>query len=125
MKVRKFGEEKVKRIFFWANYIYPVYIIGMLTLARLDFLIVFDGVSPANRCLGKSDIISSQNSNKSVTKLHNICVLSAPLDTVSFEYMIYAGKTTVCWLHVVIAYFNFWNILELFIYCSIFKFMRR
>jgi hypothetical protein len=125
IKVRKIGEEKVKRIFFWANIIYPVYIIGMFTLARPDFLIAYDGISPANRCLGKSDMISSQNSNESATKLHNICELSAPLSKVSFEYMVYAGRTTICWLHFVMVYFNSWNILELFIYCFIFKFMRR
>ena len=125
IKVRKFGEEKVKRIFFWINLLYPAYIIGMFTLARPDFLIALGSVSPANRCLGKSDIISNQNSNKSVAKLHNMCDLSAPVSKVSFEYMIYGGRTTICWLHVVIAYSNFWNILEVFIYCAIFKFMRR
>jgi hypothetical protein len=124
-KVRKFGEENVKRIFFWTNIIYPIYHIGMFTLARPDFLIVFDGVSPANRCLGKSDIFSSQNSNKSAIKLHNICEFSAPLDKASFEYMIYAGRMTICWFHAVMSYLNFWNILEIFIYCNIFKFMRR
>jgi hypothetical protein len=125
IKVRKFGEENVKRIFFWINIIYPAYFILMITLARPDFLIVYDGVSPANRCLGKSDIISSQNSNKSAIKLHNICELSAPLNNVSDEFMIYAGRTTICWVHIVIYYFNMWNILEFFIYCAIFKFMLR
>ena len=125
VRVRKSGEENVKRIFFWTNLIYPAYIIGMFTLARPDFLIAYDGVSPANRCLGKSDIISSQNSNQSATKLHNICELAAPLNKISFEYMIYGGRTTICWLHIVIGYSNCWNVLEFFIYCAIFKFMRR
>jgi hypothetical protein len=125
IKVRKIGKENVKRVFFWANLIYPVYIIGMFTLARPDFLIAYDGISAANRCLGKSDVISSQNSNNSATKLHNICELSAPLSKVSFEYMIYAGRSIICWLHLVITYSNSWNILEFFIYCTVFKFMQR
>jgi hypothetical protein len=125
VKVRKFGDEKVKRIFFWTNIIYPAYVIGMFTLARPDYVIVYDGVSAANRCLGKSDIISSDNSNKTAIKLHNICEISAPLNKASVEYMIYAGRTTICWINVVIFYCNLWNILEFFIYFATFKFMLR
>ena len=125
LKVRKFGDEKVKRIFFWTNFIYPAFIFGIFILARPDFLIVYDGVSPANRCLGKSDIISSQNSDQSAIKLHNICELPVPLNKVSFEYIIYAGRTTICWINVILWYLNLWNFIELFIYCATFKFMRR
>jgi hypothetical protein len=125
IKVRKIGEENVKRIFFWTNIIYPAYVIGMFTLARPDIVIVYDGVSAANRCLGKLDIISSHNSNESAIKLHNICEISAPLNNVSVEYMIYVGRTTICWINVVMFYLNLWNILEFFIYLAIFKFMLR
>jgi hypothetical protein len=125
IKVRKFGEENVKWIFFWTNIIYPAYVIGMFTLARPDYVIVYDAISLANKCLGKSDIISSHNSNKSAIKLTNICEISAPLNTVSVEYMIYLGRTTICWINVVMFYLNLWNIIEFFIYFAIFKFMLR
>ena len=124
-RARYFGEEKVKQIFFWLNIIYPLYMVTMINVVRPDFLFAYDGISQANRCLGKSDMISSQDHNKSATKLHNICEIEASLDHISFEYMIYFGRKSICWLHVIFAYANAWNLLEAFIYCRIFIFMRR
>ena len=115
----------MKRMFFWINLIFPAYIIGMLILSKPDFFIVFDSISPANRCLGKSDLLSSHDSNETATKLHHICKSLHPHNNDPNEYIIYVGRMTVCWVHVGIAYFNFWNILEFFIYCAIFGFMRR
>ena len=71
VKAGKFGEDNVKRIFFWINLIFPAYIIGMLTISRPDFLVILESVPPANRCLGKSDIYSGQNSNNTAIKLHS------------------------------------------------------
>ena len=122
---RNFGEEKIKQIFFWLNIIYPLYFFSMFNILRPDFLFAYDGISEANRCLGKSDMISSQDRNRSATKLPNLCEIEASLDQNSFEFMIYFGKKAICWLHVIFLYSNLWNILEVFIYCSIFLFMRR
>ena len=122
---RNFGEEKIKQIFFWLNIIYPLYILSMFNILRPDFLFAYDGISQANRCLGKSDMISSQDRNKSATKLHNLCEIEAPLDPSSFWYMVYLGRKSICWLHVIFVYSNVWNLLEFFIYCRIFLFMRR
>ena len=124
-KSRNFGEEKVKQIFFWLNIIYPLYILAMFNLVRPNFLFVYDAISQANRCLGKSDMVSSQDDNKSATKLHSICDLETPLDHISVEYIVYFGRKSICWLHVILAYSNVWNLLEIFIYCRIFLFMRR
>ena len=124
-RARELGEKKVKQIFLWLNIIYPLYILAMFNLGRPDFLYVYDGISQANRCLGKSDMVSSQDHDKSATKLHNICEIEAPLDHISFEYMVYFGRKSICWLHVILAYSNVWNLLEIFIYCRIFLFMRR
>ena len=124
-RVRLFGEEKVKQIFFWLNIINSLYIFSMFNVVRPDFLFAYDGISQANRCLGKSDMISSQDRNKSATKLHNLCEIEAPLDPSSFWYMVYLGRKSICWLHVIFVYSHVWNLLEFFIYCRIFLFMRR
>ena len=120
-----FGENRVKQVFFWLNIIYPLYIVLMFNAIRPDFFFAYDGISQANRCLGKSDLISSQDPNKSATKLHDFCEIEAPLDHTSFEYMVYLGRKSICWLNVILVYSNVWNILEVFIYCRIFLFMRR
>ena len=124
-KVRSFGQETVKTIIFWLNIIYPAYTVAMLFLVRPDFLFAYDGLSWANRCLGKSDMISSQDVNKTAAKLHNMCEIYKSTNQTSFEYSIYVGRTTLCWLNYVIGYSNMWNIIEFFFYCSIFNFMRR
>ena len=124
-KVRNFGQEKTKKILFWINIIYPAYILGIFNLVRPDFFFTYGSISQANRCLGKSDIISSQDNNETITRLHNVCDISPPIHHVSFAYAIYIGRKAICWLHIVITYCNVWNILELFIYCIIFDFMRR
>ena len=125
VRVRKFGQNRVNRIFFWINFIYPAYILGIFSLVRPDLLFVYDSISQANRCLGKSDSNFNQSINTSAIKLHNICDISPPLGQSSFPYGVYIFRKVVCWLHVVLTYFNVWNILELFIYCLIFNFMRR
>ena len=124
-KVRNYGQEKVKTVLFWINIIYPAYIVGMFFLVRPDFLFAYDAISHTNRCLGKSDITSSQDINKTAAKLHHMCDIYQSTNQTSFEYGMYVGRTSICWLHVVFTYFNFWNILELFLYCIIFNFMRR
>ena len=126
-RVQKFGEENIKRIFYWINVIFPIYIIGMFAVIRPDALIASDGVafgaSSANRCLGKSDIVSSLRSNKTAIELHNICGFASPHNMVSMEYMVYVGNVAVCWTHAVILALNSYNIPEIFLYCLIFRFM--
>ena len=125
IKVRKFGQEKAKKIFFCINIIYPIYINCFFNIVRPDFLFVYDGISQANRCLGQSEMISSGGGNKTATKLHNVCDLEVPSDLVSAEFLLYLIRTGTCWLHLLIVYGNIWNITEALIYCYIFNFMRR
>ena len=50
-RVRDFGEEKLKQIFFWLNIMYPLYNIAMFNMVRPDFLFAYDGISHANTLL--------------------------------------------------------------------------
>ena len=125
IKVRGYGQDKVKKIFLCINIIYPIYIQCFFHIVRPDFLFVYDSISQANRCLGKSDLMASDDSNKTATKLHGICKLDVPSDPISAEFFLYLFRTGICWFHIVIVYFNVFNITEAFVYCAIFSFMRR
>ena len=125
IKVRRYGQEKVKKIFLCINIIYPIYIQCFFHIVRPDFLFVYDGISQANRCLEKSDLTAGDDSNKTATKLHDICKLDVPSDPISAEFLLYLFRTGICWFHIVIVYFNVFNITEAFVYCAIFNFMRR
>ena len=124
-EVRSYGEDKVKRIFFWLNIIYPLYILAIFNIVRPDFLLVYDGISQSNRCLGISDMVSSHDNNISARKLHNMCDIEVPVHQVSFDYLAYLTRKCTCWSHVLLTYSNVWNILEVFVYCKVFHFIRR
>ena len=124
-KVRKFGKERVKTIFFWINAIYALCINAIFSIVRPEYFIIYDGVSVANRCLGLSDIISSQDANRSATKLHNICEITEPTYKISIEYVVYVCRTSICWLNVTFLYLNLWNVIECFVYFQTFRFMNR
>ena len=118
-------KEKVKTIFFWINAFYPFLVFAICNMIRPDFIFIYDGVSSANRCLGKSEILSSLDKNASAIKLHHICNIQAPNDIISFEYFVYIVRTSICWIHVVLIYGNVWNLVEIIVYANIFRFMRR
>ena len=125
IKVRKIGQEKVKTIFFWINVLYPVYINAVFSIVRPEYFIIYDGVSAANKCLGLSDVISSQDPNMTAIKFHNVCEIPEPTYKYSFEYVIYLCRTSICWINVIVFYLNAWNIIECFIYFQTFRFMNR
>ena len=118
-------KEKVKTIFFWINVFYPILVVAICSMIRPDFIFLYDGVSSANRCLGKSEILSSLDNSSSIFKLHHICNIRAPNDLVSFEYLVFIVKTSICWIHIILFYGNVWNLTEMIVYINIFRFMRR
>ena len=124
-KIRFVGKEKMQRIFLTIYIIYPLYMFGVFNIINPDFLFVYDGISHANRCLGKSEIFSGNNTNKTAIKLHDICKLTEPFDPGSFQYIVHLSRSVICWFHVIIMYLNGWNVIEAFIYFFIFKFMWR
>ena len=118
-------KEKVKTIFFWINAFYPILVVTICSMIRPDFIFIYDGISSANRCLGKSEILSSLDNSSSIFKLHHICNIRAPNDLVSFEYLVFIVRTSICWIHVILIYGNVWNLVEMIVYTNIFRFMRR
>lgn len=118
-------KNRVKSRFFYTNLFYSVIMIAFLSLLRPDFIVIYDGVSQANRCLGKPEVRSGQGLNATTIKMHHICNLPEPLHLFSFEYIMYVLQKSVCWINIIIIYANTVNMIEMIIYCRIFAFMRR
>ena len=125
LKVRAIGQEKVQTIFFWIHAFYPIYINAVFSIVRPEYFIIYDGIPVANRCLGLSDVTSSQGGNRSATKLHDICEIEEPTYKNSVEYVVYLGRTSICWFNITFVYLNAWNIIECLVYAYIFRFMSR
>ena len=124
-KIRLIGKEKAQRIFLSINIIYGLYIFAFFNIINPDFLFVYDGISQANRCLGKSEIFSGNDVNKTAVKLHDTCEMVTPYDPGSFRYFVDLSRSVICWFHIILIYLNLWNILEGLLYYFTFKFMWR
>ena len=110
---------------FGLNVIYPFLVVGIFFMVMPDFIIRFDGVSQANRCLGKPEVKVNATNHDHV-KIYNACTfIITPVQDVSLKYIFYLIRKSICWLHVVIIYLNMGNILEMIMYYRIFAFMRR
>ena len=123
---QEFGQEKVKTIFFWFNMLHPSCTIILFLIITPDFFLVWDGYSHVDRCLGDPKNNWVPNSNATQTKLHTICIdiVSNPPDN-NLDYFVYIFRSSLCWIGVSMTYFILWNIFEVFVYFSIFRFMHR
>ena len=118
-------KKHMKYFFSAVNIIYPVFVIGMFFIVMPDFIIRYNGVSQANRCLGMPEVKDNATNNDHV-KIYNACTfIISPDQDISFQYIFYWIRKSICWLHVLITYLNFGNILEMIMYCRIFTFMHR
>ena len=122
---QKFSKEKVKTLFFWINLLVGTTLVSIFSLAQPQFIFLYDGISQSNRCLGKNETISSLDNSTSAIKLTDICSISESFEHVSFGYVYYIFRKTICWANIVFVYLNAWNILEMFVYCTIFSFIHR
>ena len=122
---QRFSKDALKGVFFWINSFYGPLVFAIFNVAQPHFVFLYDGISHSNRCLGKNDTISSLDTNTSAIKLHDICNISESYEDVSFEYVYYIFRKTICWGNIVFVYLNVWNLLEMFVYCRIFSFMHR
>ena len=129
-KAREWGNEKVAMLYFWINIIHPVVFIVIWLCIRPDFFWAYDGMAQIDRCLGDPkdmwvDNFEKLKENKSLTKLHNLCHMIAPLPQDHIQYIIHVIRTCICWLHVGVFYGSTSNILEMAVYYKIFAFMHR
>ena len=121
-----FGQEKVQNIFFWLNMFHPSVTIILKVIVVPDLFLIWDGFSHVDRCLGDPKNNWAPNSNATQTKFHNICMdIMAHPPEIGLDYFVYICRSTVCWLDVVFLYFILWNIFDITVYFSIFRFMHR
>ena len=126
-KTRAIGRGKVQNVFLVLNMLYPICIIGSFAVAKNNFLTIYDNASEGNSCLVK---ISATNEtifdkNQHHTKLFNICDMIELPNQKPSELIFNVGKKSICWISLISVYLNACNIPEAFIYCLIFRFMRR
>ena len=120
------GQDKIKKAFFFIDFLHPILILSVLLLVRTDFLVEWDSPSEEiDRCLGDPKNNLDPARNHSLTKLHHLCQIDTPFNDNNFENFGYYFKTSICWAHFTIFYLCFSNLLEVLFYTLIFKFMRR
>jgi hypothetical protein len=122
---QRFNKDTVKNVFFWLNSFNGTILFAIFNLAQPYFVFLYDGISQSNRCLGKNETTSSLDNNTSAIKLHDICNITESFEHLSFEYVYYIFRKTICWVNIVFIYSNVCNVLEMFVYCRIFSFMHR
>ena len=115
-KVSNIGKEKMMTIFLWINFFFPIYSLLVYVIVRPDFFTVYDGISHANLCLGKSELQKS--------KLHNLCDIPI-VSTTDLDYFVAFVRKTICWCHTIVMYAISFNFVEIFSYFFIFRSMRR
>ena len=120
------GQERVQKLFFCLNILHPSCMILLHVLIVPDFFQVWDGFSHVDRCLGDPKNNWVPNSNSTQIKLHTLCIniVRNPPEN-NLDYIIYIIRSTACWLQVSWSYLVLWNILEIFVYAAIFRFMHR
>ena len=125
-KTRDFGKEKLIEIFFWINFLQPVVRILFQLIITPNFYWDYDGFIQIERCLGDPKGILVPGSNRSMTKYHDLCFkIAEPSEQDYFTYMVYIGRSSLCWINLAIIYLVVWNFIEMLIYCQTFGYMRR
>ena len=122
---RNIGNDRIKEIFFWINFLHPVVTILSNLVVRPDFFWAYDGMKHADICLGDPKNNWVPDRNHSLTKLHNLCEFVEPPPENYLEYSIFIAKSSLCWLNVVVFYLVMFNVIEMIFYCVLFRFMRR
>ena len=125
-RVRSFGQEKMKTLFFWINLFYPWFMITIHLIIKPDFFLIYDGYQRIDMCLGDPNNNWGPNTNRTQIKIHSVCkiLVQPPYDNY-FAYTIYILRIGTCWTQVVFEYLVLWNVFEILVYCRIFAFMRR
>ena len=125
-KAQEVGHERAKTLFFYLHLLHPAFTTVVRLIIRPNFFWAWDGHPHFDRCMGDPKNNWVPNTNTTQTKLHSLCMdLVSPPPGNHLEYAVYIFRSAICWLHLVIFYLILWNIFDIFLYFSIFKFMRR
>jgi len=123
-KILAFGEEKFKEVLFWLNILHPIAGLALHLLVRPDFLFVFTGITPGNRCLGEGNDNAVHNKT-SRGHLFSLCEIPELVVHNWFYDALFMGRKIVCFVHAISIYLMALNIFEIFFYYKIFSFAYR
>lgn len=126
-KARNIGHDRIKNVFFWLNIIHPMINYAVHFLVYPEFILVYDGITQSNRCLGESEYLEEKENATSIVKLHHICqmVQSYQNQRNVIDMVVSIGRKSLCYLQTGSIYFMAWNIIEIGLYLHIFSFARR
>ena len=117
-------KERIRNICFFINIFYGIVVLGIMNLARPDYVFVYHS-SLADRCLGGTGVIARNDNTSSNSNLMNLCVIPRPEEPTAFDHTVITIRRTACWLDAAFIYLNAANILEAFFYIRIFIYMQR
>ena len=118
-KARSVGKRKVENLFLLLDILYPTMIFFLFHLIKNDYTFVAD---PYREEFFREKSITV--TNKTIVKLFDACDYEA-YDEISIPYIFSIFRTTFCWILSISIFLNSINILEVFIYYKIFRFMNR
>ena len=122
---RDIGRDKICGIFFLVNFLHPLITITLWLIIRPDFFWDYDMGKQIDMCLGDPKNNWEPHSNKSLTKLHNLCDFTVSSPEHFLEHTLYIFRTLMCGVNVGLYYLVLWNFFEILFYCVIFRFMHR
>ena len=124
-KCRAFDGEKIKEIFFWTHLVHPIFTLIFHLMLTPDYIWAHDAYKEIDLCLGDPHNHWGLNSNSSQTKYHNHCDIGGNSDDSHITYLLYAGRSGLCWIHTMFLYSVVLDIFEVLFYFLIFHFMHR
>ena len=120
-QVRKFGDEKVKNIFFFVNIVHPIFL-AVPTVLTLDLEVYSSLIS----CFGLQDqLIEKYNSSNGIIERMFLCRLTTDENEYSDSYTFYVFKQGFCAIKMIWFLLFSCNIPEGYLYFKIFQTMRR
>ena len=117
--VRSVGKRKIENLFLLLDILYPTMTFFLFHLIKNDYTFVAD---PYQEEFFHQKSITV--TNKTIVKLFDTCVYEA-YEEISIPYIFSILRTTLCWILSISIFLNSINILEVFIYYKIFRFMNR
>ena len=119
-KVRAVGIHRVEKLFLFLDILYPTMVFGTLRLIKKDDTFASD---PYQEEFFHPKFIT--NTNRTIVKLFDACTFDEAFDEISIPYIFYILRTTLCWMLSISIFLNSINILEIFFYYKIFRYMNR
>ena len=119
-KVRAVGKHRIENLFLFLDVLYPTMVFGIIRLIKKDETFPND---PFQEEFFHQKSIT--NTYKTTGKLFDACSFDEAFDEISIPYIFYILRMTFCWILSISIFLNSINILEVFFYYKIFRYMNR